>query len=440
MKNFFKLRTTLYSVLIVAMILSSASFTISAIQQDDTASGITEVSEYNDEDTYMVLEPQEKLIKKFESVPEIQVIEKYIPIEESDIPTSLVGVDTISIKHALLIDGQENDMLRTFDNPENAIHQIYEKASGLLDILSKKYGLDRMNHDNWKKYQECMYEYINTCIQNNQQMYQSIGKDEHVLKVFFFFYENTEQNNELISQINQSKTRSVGKNITIGDLIMQLPGNTPLAEEVQAIRVEENLEQLQNQKDVIQTRDANVANYFNIEAGRNYALKWATKRNYSIYGTLYADCTNFVSQILHEGGFPMAFGESQYWWCKKGRYPTYGVSWINANSFVGYWFGVDYHTTSLLDFSGNIREGDFIAVDYGLDWSYDHLGFVAWLGTYDWHTNSYGHAQYYRDFVVAQHTSDYQAWVSSDINGWDNVEGLDTENTREGRYVRVWTR
>ena len=41
MKNFFKLRTNLYSVLIVAMILSSASFTISAIQQDDTASGIT---------------------------------------------------------------------------------------------------------------------------------------------------------------------------------------------------------------------------------------------------------------------------------------------------------------------------------------------------------------------------------------------------------------
>lgn len=85
----------------------------------------------------MVLEPQEKLIKKFESVPEIQVIEKYTPIEESDIPTSLVGVDTISIKHALLINGQENDMLRTFDNPENAIHRIYEKASGLLDILSK---------------------------------------------------------------------------------------------------------------------------------------------------------------------------------------------------------------------------------------------------------------------------------------------------------------
>ena len=65
---------------------------------------------------------------------------------------------------------------------------------------------------------------------------------------------------------------------------------------------------------------------------------------------------------------------------------------------------------------------------------------LDWLGTYDWHTNSYGHAQYYRDFVVVQHTSDYQSWVSSDINGWDNVEGLDTENTREGRYVRVWTR
>ncbi len=36
----------------------------------------------------MVLEPQEELMKKFQSVPKIQVIEKYTPIEESDILTS----------------------------------------------------------------------------------------------------------------------------------------------------------------------------------------------------------------------------------------------------------------------------------------------------------------------------------------------------------------
>ena len=160
MKNFFKLRTTLYSVLIVAMILSSASFTISAIQQDDTASGITEVSEYNDEDTYMVLEPQEELMKKFQSVPEIQVIEKYIPIEESDIPTSLVGVDTISIKHALLIDGQENDMLRTFDNLEIAINKLYEKIPNLLSILEAEYGLEPMSSENWEQYRNNCIEYI----------------------------------------------------------------------------------------------------------------------------------------------------------------------------------------------------------------------------------------------------------------------------------------
>ena len=83
---------------------------------------------------------------------------------------------------------------------------------------------------------------------------------------------------------------------------------------------------------------------------------------------------------------------------------------------------------------------DFIAIDTGRDWSNDHVGFVTVLGTYDWHTNNWRHNQYYRDFMVAQHTNDYHLWLSDKINGWDDVEGQDTEATRTGRYIRLWTR
>ena len=100
----------------------------------------------------MVLEPQEELMKKFQSVPKIQVIEKYTPIEESDILTSLVGVDTISIKHALLIDGQENDMLRTFDNLEIAINKLYEKIPNLLSIRSEERRVGKECRSRWSPY------------------------------------------------------------------------------------------------------------------------------------------------------------------------------------------------------------------------------------------------------------------------------------------------
>ena len=83
---------------------------------------------------------------------------------------------------------------------------------------------------------------------------------------------------------------------------------------------------------------------------------------------------------------------------------------------------------------------DFIAIDTGRDWSNDHVGFVTVLGTYDWHTNNWRHNQYYRDFMVAQHTNDYHLWGSDKNNGWDDVEGQDTEATRTGRYIRLWTR
>ena len=387
----------------------------------------------------MVLEPQEELMKKFQSVPEIQVIEKYIPIEESDIPTSLVGVDTISIKHALLIDCQENDMLRTFDNLEIAINKLYEKIPNLLSILEAEYGLEPMSSENWEQYRNNCIEYINTCIANNDDSYSGIATEYNILELFFDIYENTEQNMDLINRINSSKLRMNNPSITVGQLVTQLPANTPLAKEINEIRKEEKINQIQELSSKSQTRGSSVSKYFNINLGIKYAIEHATNPNLLKYEYLNGkDCTNFASQILYEGGLPMSW-EGDGWWHQSGRYHYYSTSWINANAFC-YWFGNDYITESLYDLSGVVRVGDFIAIDTGRDWSYDHVGFVTILGTYDWHTNNWGHNQYYRDFMVAQHTNDYHLWVSDKNNGWDDVEGQDTEATRTGRYIRLWTR
>ena len=88
-----------------------------------------------------------------------------------------MGVDTISIKHALLIDGQENDMLRTFDNLEIAINKLYEKIPNLLSILEVEYGLEPMSSENWEQYRNNCIEYINTCIANNDDSYSGIAAE-----------------------------------------------------------------------------------------------------------------------------------------------------------------------------------------------------------------------------------------------------------------------
>ena len=96
---------------------------------------------------------------------------------------------------------------------------------------------------------------------------------------------------------------------------------------------------------------------------------------------------------------------------------------------------MDYQHDWLNEFSANIQVGDFIAYDEFHDGSWDHVGFVTGTGTWDWYYNSSGKAQYYRDFVVAQHTNNYCDWVSSSVNGWDDLEFKNSTF-----YGRLWMR
>ena len=72
-----------------------------------------------------------------------------------------------------------------------------------------------------------------------------------------------------------------------------------------------------------------------------YIKKWVTKRNPAYDNFKNRDCTNFVSQCLHVGGFPMNFD----WRCvinsklnkvirKKKFYTT--AEWCNAEALCGY--------------------------------------------------------------------------------------------------------
>lgn len=74
----------------------------------------------------------------------------------------------------------------------------------------------------------------------------------------------------------------------------------------------------------------------NLELARSYAAQFATtyNANYGYIGG--ADCTNFVSQILHHAGVSMDCKNSTasgWWWLGKTNKSN---SWVNANTFKNY--------------------------------------------------------------------------------------------------------
>lgn len=96
-------------------------------------------------------------------------------------------------------------------------------------------------------------------------------------------------------------------------------------------------------------------------------------------------------------------------------------SWRVVTDFVRY-FGVRYTTSSFKELSLAVVRGDFIAYrsnPRAKKWN--HIGFVADTSPRLKHSDVSGD---YYDFRIIQHTSDYDAWVSSDKCGWDvNILG-----------------
>ena len=71
---------------------------------------------------------------------------------------------------------------------------------------------------------------------------------------------------------------------------------------------------------------------------------------------------------------------------------------------------------SHLTFSNNIMPGDCILFDQQNDHVYDHVGFVTGVDSVV--SPVYG----YRDYKVAQHSSNYNAWTTSSTNHWEDME------------------
>lgn len=323
----------------------------------------------------------------------------------------------ISIKQTLTIGGVQNNLYPTFDDINDALNQLKADTSDLLIVIQQSYvvndeniSLDELNDDNFLIYTDELYRLKN----NENALISELQHQIEIFEVFLDIYENNFSNAELINYVTTSEV------IEDSVLNTMLPYTSPFCVNY-------------NEKPKIVPFAAQT---FNESTATAYAKKHATSRNPSYY-SFGSDCTNFASQILVAGGINIhdkSPDSSQGWWYKKtyhssprpgpGTYSySHSLSWTMADNFVRFMGHSGNVYSSFSTFSGKLKKGDFIAFDKGKDGSWDHVGYVTGIGTYNnYKVGDTTKTKYYRDFIVAQHTNDYERWVSHKDNGWEELE------------------
>lgn len=134
-----------------------------------------------------------------------------------------------------------------------------------------------------------------------------------------------------------------------------------LNQTIQDIR-EKNIHKENTIKSLIPETDSSKSVYstYNVEGAKKYAANYAMINNYN-YPEYGADCTNYASQIIHEGGGLPTTSQWNIW---AGPDSLAWMSWVNAGAFCTYWGEVRGHIgrtcSSLSDVNRYANPGDFI--------------------------------------------------------------------------------
>lgn len=362
-------------------------------------------------------------------------------------------VNAISYKTAINLNGDESMLYPTFDNKSTAIDNIKDQCSLVIGEMQDIYGLEKFSTSTWEDYYNIMHEYEENIFeaQNNDSISdEQDTKSQQIIKLrgFFDIYENYDTNDSIlseISKINMVKLDSAtnlnddiaSKVEQIEDLSLIMPSNTGWETCVSDLSVQISAVTNDTTSTPEISKHPNNGK-FSITKGVKWADDYATKPNKSKYGYKSSDCTNFVSQIKHEGGVPYYLtGNVSKGWSHWLEYHAqvaqhaYSTKWVRADSFTKF-FGVKQKfktesyskkRTAFIKFAAAVKKGTFIAYDEEGDGDWNHNAFVS-------HTYHSGedkrrsidyHGSTYKDFKIAQHTKNYNAWVSGAKCGWEDL-------------------
>ncbi|WP_458414562.1 amidase domain-containing protein [Schinkia sp. CFF1] len=169
-----------------------------------------------------------------------------------------------------------------------------------------------------------------------------------------------------IEESIEQRQAIVKNNKLIKDIVLEL-GNKGMEEETEGpIRLE----------DVNDSRDNRQKYNYDRRAAVQYAENWWNSYNPK-YKRFKDNCTNFISQCIHEGGIPMtAFGNRNKGWWYSGS--SWSYSWTVANSFRWHLSGAKQgilaqEVASVTD----LILGDLICYDFEGDGRWNHNTIVV---------------------------------------------------------------
>lgn len=154
-----------------------------------------------------------------------------------------------------------------------------------------------------------------------------------------------------------------------------------------------------------------ISHIYHREQARRYAERWWNDYN-PHFRKFTVDCTNYVSQCLYAGGFPMQGGDrrDRGWWYRrdsKGE-DNWSYSWAVAHSLHWYLAGGDTPIPIWeVHRPQELAVGDVICYDWSGNGTWEHTTIVTDI-------NSAGHP------LVNAHTvnSRLRAWHYRDSHAW----------------------
>lgn len=335
-----------------------------------------------------------------------------VGIESVSIPFEQGNADesNMSIKNAVVIGEKRYLLLPTYDNKQTAVESIKNQAKETLELLKAEFKLADFGDATWKEYRDAQMAMFER--EDCPQWYKEDNESYMKLKCFFDIYENDDDNDlmlDIAKEIDTSesavmRSAASGSSKALSQLQAMLPDQDVLLDALPPVPF---------QKVGINSIQPAVAS-FNVAAAIDYAKKYVYEPNTKIWGYLDGkDCTNFVSQILVAGGKHQSYTgkENSGWWHNtvSGKH-RYSLSWQRADSFVKYMGTGGNKTKNHVAFASSVKRGNVIALDYHSDGKWDHVGFVTNKSTQK--TNgSY-------TYKVIQHSRNYHAWTTNNINGW----------------------
>jgi hypothetical protein len=356
---------------------------------------------------------------------------------------NMSSIGTVSYDEGINLDNKKYLLYPTFNDPQKAFQNVKVYCKNALDYLQENYNLDSLNNDNYSEYFNCTSLII---VEGNIRS-DVLLKEIMDLDEFLNTYENTFLNNEIISEVENldgtfDDTTLEDSVSAIENIKLMAPYNTGIAEGLDETKEDiledvsekydisiSNLEDLCDNEDISNNTLTNVTytynSNFNVSKGVSYANKYAASPNKSYRDFGRGDCTNFVSQIKKAGGVKAYYRykttgsnvrvDTPNSWFYSSYY-NYGQIWTVADKFAKF-FGVKSTTTSFPTFSKKVKKGSFIGYSQYGDGKWNHIAFVTGKSTNKKTTSG---VTYY-DFKVAQHSDDYNLWVSNSNNGWEKL-------------------